>query len=1247
MKKVLLAIVLVVLLFCSFVSQVNVVVPEMSEPENGESNETRGDRLPPIGGSNVTTCLSSFQEGTDERLVSVSGNFHKDSSDSSVSLIAESKRIAKYELDTKSTHIHMGRDVRDSFSDFSPSVGGKPPAVVVSNKSDFETLQEGHAIIHSLDYANDIYEGGSCYLSVTVYNDDAGVWGADLYLIYTFYDKNGDNRGSIEAPKHYVEKGDYHTFPLLEIPLADPNDPKLPPGHNTIIIDLWWDDFGWHRWQYQVAPTVDVVAVTPDWYENGYTDPSVVYDNLFTDITCYAKVDDYSGLIERGFSYKFTTTSWSSWTTWTDYVSGGTHWFSHDVPRSTWISHVGEKLSFRWYAIDYWGLYAAIDFVEWTEIRDDDTSGPSIDNVQVSEYNGDGDGIIRDDEQVKISWTLSDPSGIYSTSCTVDENSYPVQDSYYIICGPFGAGNYAYEISAKDNDYDNNDPNDRASNTHLGSFTLYRKRELGVIHKVQRKDTYMLCLGWGSNGEPFDGQFAWDRPHPTDLPHETGSLLDDKYCARASVSMIVSYYGGTLSQDRISYYYFEEWSGSPHRDGKPEGDLGCGSGMWGEDVLSWALNGATLTHHNGKPSFSNQIELWIDQNRPIYIHYVWYDGGVENRHAMVIDGYDTYGEKVHVLDPWNIAGSEWDKVWISYNDFESIYGSIEKAVVPQSGATGRSDEATIWMDSDGDGVYDFDEIYRFGTNRYSSDTDGDGVNDKEEIVSYTFLSDHSYDASNLRKPDPDSDNDRCELDDDSDDGGVQDGLEDKNGNGFFEPALGETDPLDSSDDPNAVHLESSQDNAASSNLGTIKFDGSTYSLPSDITKPAGTYPIEYNADPGYEFDHWETTPGITVTNPNAWSTTATVTGSGTLRAIYKLSQAPYLYVWPSEKKFETDIECEFNNTEFTVEVVVNNVTDCYGVDFWMTYNSTLLSKLGLVDVHGPFDSGNPPIRPDPVTYPGGYVLTDISIPGTVRVSFTFVGALGAPSFNGTGTVCSIKFKIIYCPPQIVGEPPQNNTVSCDLAFDETKVKIWSPYGTAQPRNPSVNGYYEYTTIAGTHAIRITSVTTSKTIVGQGYNITINVTIINHGIYDETFNATAYYNDTAIILPNGKNYTTVTLTIGNSTTVTFEWNTTGVPYGNYTISAYAHPVPGETYTTDNTYIDGWVLISVVGDVNGDGTVDGGDQIAVGNSLWTTPEDPPYPPPPVPCYNPNADVNGDGEIDGGDQIIVGNHLWESWP
>jgi hypothetical protein len=177
-----------------------------------------------------------------------------------------------------------------------------------------------------------------------------------------------------------------------------------------------------------------------------------------------------------------------------------------------------------------------------------------------------------------------------------------------------------------------------------------------------------------------------------------------------------------------------------------------------------------------------------------------------------------------------------------------------------------------------------------------------------------------------------------------------------------------------------------------------------------------------------------------------------------------------------------------------------------------------------------------------------------------------------------------------------------------------------------------------TVLSQGHDVTIKGVAPSKTVVGQGYSLPVLVTAKNYGNFTETFNVTVYYNETAPIA--AKN---ITLTSGNSTTITFIWNTTGVPYGNYTIIANATLLPPtiDDDPKDNTYTDGWVVVSVVGDVDGNGIVDGGDQIMVGNALWSSPTYDPW------RYDPQADVNGDGGIDGGDQITVGNNLWESWP
>ena len=158
----------------------------------------------------------------------------------------------------------------------------------------------------------------------------------------------------------------------------------------------------------------------------------------------------------------------------------------------------------------------------------------------------------------------------------------------------------------------------------------------------------------------------------------------------------------------------------------------------------------------------------------------------------------------------------------------------------------------------------------------------------------------------------------------------------------------------------------------------------------------------------------------------------------------------------------------------------------------------------------------------------------------------------------------------------------------------------------------------------THNIGIQNVTTSKTVVGQGYKVGINAKITNYGANSETFNVTVYVNTTSIATQ------TLTLRSISSTTVAFTWNTSGFAKGNYTIWAYATPVPGETDTADNTLIDGTVLVTIPGDVNGDRKVRVDDILAVALAFGSNYGDP--------KYSPNLDVNSDGKIRVDDVLIA---------
>lgn len=83
-----------------------------------------------------------------------------------------------------------------------------------------------------------------------------------------------------------------------------------------------------------------------------------------------------------------------------------------------------------------------------------------------------------------------------------------------------------------------------------------------------------------------------------------------------------------------------------------------------------------------------------------------------------------------------------------------------------------------------------------------------------------------------------------------------------------------------------VNLQSEQNNAATSNIGTITCAGTNYNLPGLSTQEVGVYTIQYNPADGYSFDHWESTGAVSVTDTNAVSTTVTVSGDGTLTAVY-------------------------------------------------------------------------------------------------------------------------------------------------------------------------------------------------------------------------------------------------------------------------------------------------------------------------------------------------------------------------
>jgi parallel beta-helix repeat protein len=109
----------------------------------------------------------------------------------------------------------------------------------------------------------------------------------------------------------------------------------------------------------------------------------------------------------------------------------------------------------------------------------------------------------------------------------------------------------------------------------------------------------------------------------------------------------------------------------------------------------------------------------------------------------------------------------------------------------------------------------------------------------------------------------------------------------------------------------------------------------------------------------------------------------------------------------------------------------------------------------------------------------------------------------------------------------------------------------------------------------------------KPIVGEGLILKFGVFLMNYGSSQEVFNVTVYANKIVIGF-----YTNIALKSKNSTILNFTWDTKGFAKGEYNITAYAASVPNETDVEDNNYTT-WILVSWIGDWNGDGVVNEDD------------------------------------------------------
>jgi hypothetical protein len=286
-------------------------------------------------------------------------------------------------------------------------------------------------------------------------------------------------------------------------------------------------------------------------------------------------------------------------------------------------------------------------------------------------------------------------------------------------------------------------------------------------------------------------------------------------------------------------------------------------------------------------------------------------------------------------------------------------------------------------------------------------------------------------------------------------------------------------------------------------------------------------------------------------------------------------------------------------------LTITNVTGLYGWQVMIYFENTVVNFVAASE--GPFLSsinGTFWVSPN---VNNGFNATH----GTVLLGCVFTGNVSRA--NGSGTLAMMTF-----------QPVGGGNATLHIDHEDT-ILIDSP-----PPPPSIIPYTTEDAVVSIpvfHNIAVTNVLPWKTVIGQGYSFNVSVTVANTGTANETFSLVVYENETVGVSQ------TVTLENGTSNTIVFVCNTSALARGRYIVNATAQPVPNEINTGDNTYLDGWVNMTIPGDIDGNFWVQLNDLVLLAQAYGSHLGDL--------RWNPNADVDNNGVVGLSDLVILALH------
>jgi hypothetical protein len=326
----------------------------------------------------------------------------------------------------------------------------------------------------------------------------------------------------------------------------------------------------------------------------------------------------------------------------------------------------------------------------------------------------------------------------------------------------------------------------------------------------------------------------------------------------------------------------------------------------------------------------------------------------------------------------------------------------------------------------------------------------------------------------------------------------------------------------------------------------IKKPGANYKLEisataGGTTNPApGTYIYESGTNvsvtaipsPSYKLDHWElNSTNVGSANPYSFE----IHANYFLQAIFIYSppEGSRIFVDPPEIIMPEAMPCK---TNFDVNISIDDVADMKTCEFNLTYNTDVLSIIGFgfLSVNG--------------QYPMMNIIANEAI-GFAWIKLNYINPI---TITDPTPLVKITFHV-----DNLGATPINLT----------DTKMVNSLG-----DPITHDVYHGFFMAQIRDVAVTSISLSQNWAYPGWPINVTVTIKNKGNISESVTVYAYYDSNVIGIQ------TITGLLPNEEKgIIFEWDTTGIPEGNYTIKAKAQPVPFEMNLSDNELIDGKVSI----------------------------------------------------------------------